>query len=146
MDTYGLKGCGTNRIHSETKFFFFLLKLLQKQFTRAALRPHCGAWALHSWVRAVSGCRGWAPLQLRCAGFSLRRLLLLWSSGSRAGRLSGCGIRAPERTGSGPVPGGLHYPAACGILLFGRQILNHWTTSEVVEIIPLYRFLNSLTI
>ena len=73
-------------------------------------------------------------------------LLLLWNRGSRVPRLSSCGIWAPERTWSVLVLSGLDYPAACGILFFGRQMLNHWTTREVVEIIPFYRFLNSLMI
>ena len=34
---------------------------------------------------------------LRCAGFSLRWLLLLWSTGSRCVGFSSCGSRAPER-------------------------------------------------
>ena len=37
-----------------------------------------------------------ATLQLLCAGFSLQWLLLLWSSGSRACRLSGWGFRTLE--------------------------------------------------
>ena len=40
---------------------------------------------------------------LRCAGFSLRRPLLLRSTGSRHAGFSGCGSRAPERR-----------PSSCG--------------------------------
>ena len=39
----------------------------------------------------------WGCSSLRCAGFSLRRLLLLWSTGSRRAGFSSCGSWALER-------------------------------------------------
>ena len=60
---------------------------------------------------------------LRCAGFSLRWLLLLWSTGSRHEGFSSCGARA-----SVVVAHGLSCSVACGI--FPDQGLNlcplHW--------------------
>ena len=67
---------------------------------------------------------------MQCAGFSLRWLLLLWSTGSR-------------RTGSVVVAHGLSCSAACGIFpardrtpvtRIGRRILNHCATREVPQI------------
>ena len=66
---------------------------------------------------------------LRCADFSLRWLLLLWSMGSRC-------------VGSVVVAHELSCSAACGIFpdqdqtrvpCIGRQILNHCSTSEVLQ-------------
>ena len=99
--------------------------------------------------RVGSSLLGSSFLWLQRAGYSpavARGLLLSCSRSSRVPRLSICGIWVPERTWSVLVLSGLDYPAACGILFFGRQMLNHWTTREVVEIIPFYGFLNSLTI
>ena len=64
---------------------------------------------------------------LRCAGFSLRRLLLLWSTGSRRAGFSSCGH-------------GLSCSAACGIFpdqgsnpcsLHWQVDSNHCATREV---------------
>ena len=44
----------------------------------------------------VAECRGYSLL--RCTGFSLWWLLLLWSTGSRHAGFSSCGLRAPERS------------------------------------------------
>ena len=46
---------------------------------------------------AFSSCGKWGYSLLWCAGFSLRWLLLLQSTGSRCTGLSSCGSRAPER-------------------------------------------------
>ena len=55
---------------------------------------------------------------VQCAGFSLWRLLLLWSEGSECG-LSGCGAGAS-------LPHGMWS-------LIGRQILYHWTVKEAPQ-------------
>ena len=66
---------------------------------------------------------------LRCAGFALRWLLLLWSTGSRHAGFSSCGTwasvvvdRGLQSTGSVVVAHGLSCSAACGI--FPDQGLN----------------------
>ena len=73
----------------------------------------------------------------RCAGLSLLRPLLLWSTGSR-------------RAGSVVVAHGPSCSAACGIFpdqgsnpcpLHGRQILNHCATREAPKACALLTFL-----
>ena len=81
---------------------------------------------------------------LQCAGFSLRWLLLLRSTGSRRAGSVVVACRLWS-TGSVVVAHGLSCSAACGILLdqgsnlspcIGRRILNHCATREV----PLHLF------
>ena len=82
--------------------FFFNLFILFIYFW-----PHCvfvAACGLS--LVAVSG--GYSSVQ--CTGFSLRWLLLLWSTGSRHKGFSICGVRA-----SVVVAHGLSCSAACGI-------------------------------
>ena len=62
-------------------FFFFFL---------ATFGLRCCAWSFSSW-----GSQGYSSLW--CAGFSLRWLLLLQSTGSRHMGFSSCGSRALER-------------------------------------------------
>ena len=86
-------------------------------------------------------------LQLRCVGFSLRWLLLLWSTGSRHMGFSSCGtwaqqlwlvgsraqaqqlwrtgLVAPQHVGSSWARARTRVPC------IGRWILNHCTTREV---------------
>ena len=64
---------------------------------------------------------------LWCVGFSLRWLLLLWSTGSRHVRFSGCstGLVAPRHVGSSQrTRDRTHAPC------IGRRILNHWKLQE----------------
>ena len=77
----------------------------------------------------VAVSRGYSSL--RCAGFSLRWLLLLWSTGCRWAGFSSCGTRPQQlqftgsvvvarrlqSTGSVVVTHGLSCSVACGILL-----------------------------
>ena len=73
-------------------------------------------------------------LQLQCAGFSLRWLLLLWSTGSRragsrgqAQQLWHTGLVAPQHVGSSRTRDRTHVPC------IGRRMLNHCATREVPE-------------
>ena len=63
----------------------------------------------------------------QCAGFSLRRLLLLRSTGSRACGLQQMwctGLVSPSHVESSWIRVGTHVPC------IGRQVLNHWTTMK----------------
>ena len=81
----------------------------------------------------ASGVYSW----LRCAGFSLRWLLLLRSTGSRHVGFSSCGtwvqqlwhtgLVAPRHVGSSQTRAQTCVPCT------GRQILNHCSTREVPE-------------
>ena len=74
---------------------------------------------------------------LWCMGFSLRWLLLLWSTGSRCVGFSSCSMRAqqlwlaglvaPQHVGSSRTRDRTHVPC------IGRWILNHCATREVPE-------------
>ena len=85
-----------DRVRLPSPFFqlFLLLFFLLINLFMAAL-------GLHRWV-FVAACRlclvavnrGYSLL--RCAGFSLRWLLLLWSTGSRCAGFSSCGTWALE--------------------------------------------------
>ena len=72
---------------------------------------------------------------LRCAGFSLRWLLLLRSTGSRHTGFSSCGTQAQQLWRMGLVA--LQHVASSWtrdrtrVPCMGRQILNHCATSEV---------------
>ena len=61
-------------------------------------------------------------------GFSLQRLLLLWSTGSRCVGFSSCsmGLAASSHVESFWARGWTHVPC------IGRRILNHWTTKKVL--------------
>ena len=112
-------------------------------------------YLLISWLHwdfvAVCGfslvaARGGYPL-LRCAGFSLRWLLLLRSTGSRHTACSSCGTRAQQLWLAGSRVQvqqlwymGLVVPRLVGyywsrartcVPCIGRRILNHCTTREV---------------
>ena len=76
---------------------------------------------------------------LRCAGFSLRWLLLLRSMGSRRAGFSSCGTQASVVVARGLSSCGLVAPwsvrssrtsARTCIPCIGRRILNHCTTRE----------------
>ena len=90
---------------------------------------------------------------LRCAGFSLQWLLLLWSTGSRrAGfsscgswalesRLSSCGTQAYLLRGMWDLPGpGLEPIVPC----FGRWILNHCATREAQHLLSFVCFITAI--
>ena len=94
----------------------------------------------------VGASRGYSSL--RCAGFLLRWLLLVWSMGSRPTGFSSCGTWAQQLwlTGSRAQAQqlwlmGLAAPQHVGsswtrtrtrVPCIGRQILNHCTTREVL--------------
>ena len=89
------------------------------------------------WVFVAS--RG-LSLVAACAGFSLRWLLLLRSTGCRRGGFSSCGSRALERRLSSCGARGLAAPRHVGssrtrartrVPCIGRRILNHCATREV---------------
>ena len=81
----------------------------------------------------VAASGGYSSLQ--CVGFSLRWLLLLWSTGSRhagfssygtwAQQLWHMGLAAPQHVGSSQTR------ARTRVSCIGRQIPNHCTTREV---------------
>ena len=90
------------------------------------------------WALSSFGEQGlYSPLQ--CAGFSLQRLLLLRSTGSRAHRLQWLwlaglvALAAPVHVGYS----GTRYQTH--VLYIGRQIFNHWTTREVPSHISVLR-------
>ena len=60
---------------------------------------------LHCCARAFSSCSERGPLFMWCAGFSLRRLLLLRSTGSRHTGFSSCGTWALLLRGMWDLPG-----------------------------------------
>ena len=121
--------------------FFFLINLFIYY-----LWLHWVFVAAHGLSLAVES-RGYSSL--RCAGFSLQWLLLLWSTGSRRAGFSNCGswasvvvVRGLWSTGSVVVVHGLSCSAACGIFQdqgsnpcprIGRKILNHCTTRETLR-------------
>ena len=79
---------------------------------------------------------------LRCAGFSLRWLLLLWSMGSRRVGFSSCSTRVVEhrpqqlwRTGLVALQhvGSSRTRARTHVPCIGRRILNHCATKEVPQ-------------
>ena len=68
-----------------------------------------------------------ATLQLQCAGFSLLWLLLLWSSLCSMASVAVCpGIVALRHVESSRSRN------QTGVPCIGRQIVNHWTTREVL--------------
>ena len=81
-------------LSATSPFFLFCVKFYS---LLAALGLHCCA-------QAFSSCGGQGLLLLQCSGFSLQRLLLLQSTGSRAGRLSRCEAQALE-----------HELSSCGV-------------------------------
>ena len=72
---------------------------------------------------AASGGRS----SLQHSGFSLRWFLLLWSPGSRSQVQELWHLVAPRHVGSSWTTDQKH--VSCLV----RQILNHWTTSEVLN-------------
>ena len=94
-------------------FFFFWL--------------HCVFIAAHG-LSLVAASRGYSSL--RCAGFSLRWLLLLRSTGSRAQaqQLWHTGSVAPQHVVSSRTRARTHAPC------IGRQILNHCATREALRV------------
>ena len=117
---------------SREKFFFFNFWL-------------CWVFVAVRGLAVVAASRGYPSL--RCAGFSLRWLLLLRSTGSRRARLSSCGARAQLLRGTWDLPTpGLEPVVPCA----GRRILNCCATREVPRenILPepkLQVFFQSLT-
>ena len=80
----------------------------------------------------VVASRGYSSLQ--CAGFSLRWLLLLWSTGSRSTGFSSCGMRAQQLWHTGLVAlqhvGPSWTRAQTHVSYIGRRILHHCATRE----------------
>ena len=74
---------------------------------------------------------------LRCVGFSLRWLLLVWRIGSRRGGFRSCGTRAQQLWLTGLVArqhvGSSRTRAGARVPCVGRQILNHYATREVPQ-------------
>ena len=73
---------------------------------------------------------------LRCAGFSLRWLLLLWSRGPRRMGFSSCSTRACRLCSAGSVVALWHVGSSrtrawTHVPCTGRRILNHCTAREV---------------
>ena len=71
-----------------SNFYLYLLILLIYFWLPWVFAAACG-------LSLVAGSRDYSSL--RCTGFSLRWLLLLWSMGSRRMGFSSCGSRALER-------------------------------------------------
>ena len=69
-------------------FIFFLIKKIYLFLTFGCV----GSSLLHADFLLVVASRGYSSLW--CTGFSLRWLLLLWSTGSRCLGFSCCGLRA----------------------------------------------------
>ena len=91
-------------------------------------------------ARAFSRCSEGGYSSLRCAGFSLQWLLLLWSTGSRHVGFSSCVSWALERTLSSGGVWGLVAPQHVGssqtrdrtrVPCIGRRILMQCATREV---------------
>ena len=76
-------------------FFFFLINLFICLFVCFLNFWLCWVVIAVGRLSLVAVSRGYSSLQ--CVGFSLRWLLLLWSTGSRHAGFSSCGLRAPER-------------------------------------------------
>ena len=70
--------------------FFFLNKFIY--LFLAALGLRCWVFVAVRGLSLVAASGGYSSLQ--CVGFSLRWLLLLWSTGSRRVGFSSCGTRA----------------------------------------------------
>ena len=91
----------------------------------------------------VAVSRGYSLL--RCAGSSLRRLLLLQSMGSRRAAFSSCGRWAQQLWHTGLVPprhvGSSRTRDQTRVPCIGRRILNHCTTREVSDLMILKQHL-----
>ena len=83
-----------------------------------------GCWCGLSLVAVIKGCsRSW------CLGSPLQRLLSLQSTALESVGFSSCGTWAlfsPQHVESSPTRDWTCVPC------FGRRILNHWTTTEVL--------------
>ena len=99
-----------------------------------ALGPYCC-------TQAFSSCHREGLCSSRCTGFSLRWLLLLQSTGSSHTGFSGWSAQALLSVALVVVAHGLSCSEVCGmfrnrdqtcVLCFGRWILNHWTTGDVL--------------
>ena len=86
-------------------FFFFLIYLFYFiYFYFIYFIFGCvGSSLLRTGLSLVAASRGYSSL--RCMGFSLRWLLLLWSTGFRHVGFSSCGARAPLLHGMWDLPG-----------------------------------------
>ena len=131
-------------------FFFFFNKFIYLFLAVSGLR--CCA-------RAFSSCGQQGLLFVRCAGVSLRQLLLFWSTGSRRAGFNSCGTRAQQLylTGSRVQAQqlwhtGLVAPRHVGssqtrartcVSCVGRRILNHCATREVPEKCVFYFYLKT---
>ena len=81
---------------------------------------------------------------LWCVGFSLRWLLLLWSTGSRRVGFSSCGLWAQQLWHTGLVaPRHVRY-SQTGARTRGKGILNHCATREAPRHFMIYTLLNLL--
>ena len=86
---------------------------------------------------------------LRCARFSLRWLLLLWSMGSRCAGFSSCGSRASVLWHTGLVAprhvGSSWTRARTRVPCIGGRILNHCSTKEAPSLFILWKPAEELT-
>ena len=115
----------------------FCLFILKKLFL-AAWGLHCQAWVFFScskWGLLFFAVRG---LLMVLASYCRAQTLGVWASVVAACELSSCGVRAPECWLSS-CGAQLSCPVACKIFLdYGSnpcplQILNHWTTREILK-------------
>ena len=108
------KDAKTTQWRKDILFFFFFLNLFNL-FIYGCI----GSLLLHmGFLWSLCSFRGYSLL--RWAGFSLRWLLLLRSTGSRC-----AGLVVPWHVGSFRTKARSHVPC------IGRWILNHWATREV---------------
>ena len=155
FDSFGQNGIKYQVIQRQTsqRILFIFEKLINYLFILAALGLRCC-------TRAFSSCseRGYPSLQ--CTGFSLRRLLLLRSTGCRRAGVSSCGTQAQQLWLAGSRAqaqqlwrmdlvspwhvGSSWTRARTRVPCIGRWILNHCATREAPSQRILYA-LNSLS-
>ena len=152
------------KLFSLLHFIFFKLATTELKITRYFFKIYlflfiyfwlCWVFVAARGLSLVAVSGGYSSLQ--CAGFSLRWLLSLWSTGSRHAGFSSCGTRAQQLwlTGSRAQAQqlwrtGLVTPRHVGssrtrartrVPCIGRRILNHCATREA----PTHVILNSST-
>ena len=115
----------------KSSFFFFNLFTLFIYFWRHwVFVATCG-------LSLVAASGGYSLL--RCTGFSLLCLLLLWSLGSRCAGFSSCGSQAQQLWLTGLVApqhvGSSQTSARTRVPCIGRRILNHSATREALRMV-----------
>ena len=86
-----------NQAHSLPSIRHFKLLVFPRIFLFYFIYLFLAALGVRCCAQAFSSCSDWGYSSLRCAGFSLRWLLLLRNTGSRQAGFSSCGWRALER-------------------------------------------------